>query len=169
MVFIKGALFPVRASQIKVGDMLGEAKVAEIKSVKRRGSYAPVTESGDIVVSGILASSYAAVHHYTPINQHAEAHAFFALRRLMCAFNFGICENETYTNGFPQWLSPMVHFAEDTEKNAPAQLFATVVGLPLIAAAYILEQTFRHPALVSAFIVGILSLKKSKKSKTKNH
>jgi hypothetical protein len=35
MVFVKRA--PVRASQIKVGDMLGNKKVNEIKFVKRRG------------------------------------------------------------------------------------------------------------------------------------
>ena len=147
MVFVKST--PVRASQVKVGDMLGENKVSEIKTVKRRGVYAPVTESGDIVVSGVLASSYAAVHSYTPINQHTEAHAFFAVRRLVCAFNFGICENETYTeDGFPVWLSPMVHFALSTKQNPFAQFFASVVGLPFIAAAYILEQMIYSPFFI---------------------
>jgi len=171
MVFVKSARFPVRASQIKVGDMLvGENKVTQVKSVKRRGVYAPVTETGDIVVSGVLASSYAAVHDYTPINQHAEAHAFFAFRRLVCAFNFEICETETYTNdGFPDWLSFIVHFALSTKQNPFAQFFASVVGLPLIAAAYILEQMLYHPlVVVSTFIVGLLYLsRQAKTSKVK--
>jgi len=163
MVFVKNA--PVPASQLMVGDMLGQNKVSEIKSVKRRGAYAPVTESGDIVVSGILASSYAAVRSYTPINQHTEAHAFFAVRRLVCAFNFGICENETYTeDGFPDWLSPMVHFALSMNQNPVAQYFASVVGLPLITAAYILEQATHHPFLVAMFVFGVFAFKKARKT-----
>ena len=178
MIFVKSALFPIRASQVKVGDLLsGEnKKVAQVKSVKRRGVYTPVTESGDIVVSGVLASSYAAVHNYTPINQHWEAHAFFAIRRMVCSFKFGICENETYTDdGIPDWLSSMAHFAKNTEHNAPAQVFASVVGLPLIAVAYFVEQIFIHHAFLVAgggvFIVGLFALKKkkTKASKVKVH
>ena len=80
--------------------MLGENKVSEVKSVKRRWVYAPVTESGDIVVSG----SRLQLHNYAPVNQHWEALAFFVVRRLVCRFNFGICENEKYTNGFPDFF-----------------------------------------------------------------
>jgi len=166
MVFVKDT--PVRASQVKVGDMLGENKVSEINTVKRRGVYTPVTESGDIVVSGALASSYAAVHNYTPINQHTEAHAFFSLRRLVCAFNFEICKSETYTaDGFPQWLSPMIHFTLSTKQNPFAQFFASVVGLPFIAAAYMLEQMVLCPFLVGAIMVGLYAFKKTKASKVK--
>jgi hypothetical protein len=166
MVFVKGT--PVRASQVKVGDMLGNNMVAEVKSVKRRGVYAPVTESGDIVVSGILASSYAAVRSYTPINQHTEAHAFFAVRRLVCAFNFGICENETYTkDGFPDWLSSTVYFALSMKQNPYAQFFASVVGLPFIAATYILEQFIQYPFLIGMVAVGLFAFKKTKTPKVK--
>jgi hypothetical protein len=170
MVFTETALFPVRASEVKVGDMLGDIQVSKINTITRRGVYAPVTETGDIVVSGIRASCYSAVHSYTPINQHVEAHAFFAFRRLMCAFNFGLCESETYSNGFPKWLPYAARFAESTELNAPAQLFATVVGLPLITAAYIFEQSVHHPLLVGAFILGFFTFKKkSKKAHDKVH
>jgi hypothetical protein len=160
MVFVNGT--PIPASQVKVGDMLGGLEVNKVESVKRNGVFAPVTESGDIVVSGILASSYAAIHSYTPVNQHWEAHAFFAFRRLVCAFNFGICERETYTDGFPDWLSPVIHFALSAEQNPPIQVCASCVGLPLIAAAYILEQMTCHPLLVSMLIVALLAFKKTK-------
>jgi len=167
-VFVKNA--PVRASQVKVSDMLGENKVSEVKSVKRRGVYTPVTESGDIVVSGVLASSYAAVRSHTPINQHAEAHAFFAVRRLVCAFNFGICEKETYTEeGYPYWLATVIKFALSTDGNASAQFLASIVGLPLIAAAYILENMiYYYPILVGMFAFGLFIYKKTKMSKIKD-
>jgi len=166
MVFVKNV--PIPASQVKVGDMLGDNKVNEIKSVKRRGVYAPVTESGDIVVSGVLASCYAAVHSHTPINQHMEAHAFFAFRRLICGLNFGICKSETYTDGYPDWLSPMIHFALTTQQNPLLQGLASIVGLPVIATIYILEQAIYHPfAVVGMFLVGLFVLKNTKSSKVK--
>ena len=169
MVFVKNSLLPVRASQIKVGDMLGEQKVSEVKSVKRRGVYAPVTESGDIIVSGVLASSYAALHNYTPVNQHWEAHAFFAVRRLVCRFNFGICENETYTDeGIPEWLSNVANFAKSTQDNAPAQLVASVVGLPLISIAYVIEQvTIQYQFIAGLLLLGLVVFKQKKTKKSK--
>jgi hypothetical protein len=165
MVFVNNA--PLRASQVKVGDMLGNNKVADIKFAKRRGVYAPVTESGDIVVSGALASSYAAVRSFTPINQHTEAHAFFSIRRLICNFNFDVCKNETYTeDGFPQWLAPIIDFTLTT--NASAHFFASVVGLPIIAAAYAFEQSFHYPFIIGmVIIVGLFGFKKNKSSKIK--
>jgi hypothetical protein len=33
----------VRASQVEVGDMLGENPVIEIRTIQRRGVYAPTT------------------------------------------------------------------------------------------------------------------------------
>jgi len=158
MIFINNA--PVRASQVKVGDMLGESKVNEIKSIKRRGMYTPVTESGDIVVSGVLASSYAAVLSHTPANQHFGAHAFFSVRRLVCAFDFEICENETYTNGYPDWL-PMstIHFFMSTEKFHPAvQVIATLAFLPFITTSYILELLILSSLLIKALVLVMFCL-----------
>jgi hypothetical protein len=169
MIFVNGKMRP--ASHVKTGDMLGKYKVLNIKMVKRRGLFAPFTESGDIVVSGVLASSYAAVHSYTPINPHWEAHAFFSVRRLVCAFHFDTCKSETYTeDGFPVWLLPMVHFAESSEQNAPAQIVASVVGLPLIAVSFMLEQLILSPAvLIGSLIVAFCLYKKAKKSHYKSY
>ena len=169
MVFVKDA--PVRASQVKVGDMLGKSKVSEVKSIKRRGVYAPVTESGDIVVSGVLASCYAAVLSHTPFNQHFGAHAFFSVRRLVCALNFGICESETYIDGLPDWMPlSTIDFFMSTEQSNPTVQFAAALALmPLITAAYIVEQLICSPLLVGAFILGLYAFNKkiSKTSKIK--
>lgn len=63
MLFIAGQ--SALASQVMVGDMLGEYPVTKILTVKRRGAYAPVTYSGDILVSGVLASCSLALHYQT--------------------------------------------------------------------------------------------------------
>lgn len=169
MVFVENAAVP--ASQVKVGDMLGESKVSEIKTVNRNGVFAPVTESGSIVVSGALASSYAAVRPYSPIDQHTEAHALFSFRRMVCAFDFGICKSETSTeDGLPEWLSPLATFGLSTKQNAPAQLAASLVGLPIVAVAYIVEQIILSPLLIGAFALAFIAKKKvnaSSKAKLK--
>jgi hypothetical protein len=154
LLFINDKMRP--ASHVKVGDMLGTNKVSKIRTVTRRGVYAPFTESGEIVVSGFLASSYAAVHSYTPINEHTEAHAFFAFRRLVCAFDFAICENENYTNGYPDWLLPAIRFAMSAEKNPTLQIAATLAGLPIVAVAYTLEQMMYQPLAIGAIILGLV-------------
>jgi len=156
MVFIENDLFPVRASHVKIGDMLGENRVSEIKTVKRRGVYAPVTESGNIVVSGVITSSSAAVLPYAPIDQHFGAHAFFALRRLICTYNFGICKNEKYTeHGFPDWLSPMIRLALSTKNSPAVQFYASLGSLPFIAATYILEQFIYYIVWVGMLTLAI--------------
>jgi len=168
MIFVENN--PVRASQVKVGDILGENKVMQIKSVKRRGVFAPVTESGDIVVSGALASSYAAVLAHAPVDQHFGAHVFFAARRLVCAFNFEICENETHTDGIPDWLLSSVNFVKMTASSPLAQYCAVLVALPFITAAYTLEQIILAPLLSKA--IALISLffvyKTVKRSKAKS-
>jgi len=118
------------------------------------------TESGSIVVSGVLASTYAAVRSYSLLNQHLEAHALFAVRRLVCAFDFSMCERETYTDGFPNWLSSVVYFAKSTAQSAPAQLLASIVALPFIAVAYVLEQMILYPLFLGIFMLGLFAFKK---------
>jgi len=166
MVFVDGTA--VRASQVKVGDILGENKVSAIKPIKRRGVFAPVTESGDIVVSGALASSYAAVVTYAPVNQHYGAHAFFAARRLVCALNFDICEGETYVDGFPTWLSSVIHFVAIVEDNPAIQFCVSILALPFITATFVLEQWILSPFLsLGMFVLGLFVFKKVKASKVK--
>jgi len=118
------------------------------------------TESGSIVVSDALVSSYAAVRSYSLVNQHLEAHALFAVRRLVCAFDFSICKSETCTDGFPSWLSSVVYFAKSTTQNALAQLLASAVVLPFITFAYILEQMILYPLFLGMFMLGLFAFKK---------
>lgn len=156
MLFVSGKT--VRASQVKVGDMLDEtsAKVTEIKTVKRRGVYAPVTMSGDLVVSGALASSYVALLDHATIDQHAAAHAIFTPLRLICSFKFDICKNETYTDGISNWVVSILPFVGKLNEQCTVQVTASLLAVPVVVAAYCVE----HIILLSPFflIVGALAL-----------
>jgi len=112
----------VPASELKVGDtlLLGvtdadtttttTATVYKIvRNVKRNGAYAPFTVSGDIVVSGVLASNYVSMMMDDTVPmmmQHDLAHAFTFPHRFLCSLDFTtICENEAYTNnGLSNWI-----------------------------------------------------------------
>jgi len=159
MLFSSGKA--VRADEVTVGDMLGQSKVLEIKSVKRTGVYAPITESGDIVVSGIRASSYFAFLDRVPFNQHVMSHFFFAPHRMMCSFDFKMCENEGHTNGYTNWAYWAIQIMEKAnEFVAPVQCFLAVSALPFMSAAYGFEQMILAPFTTLA-IVGYMLYKKN--------
>merc|ERR1719373_1113145 len=125
MVFVQsaGKTKSVPASSIKVGDMLVTnndigSEVSKIGKVQRKGTYAPFTTSGDIVVSGIAASNYVSIMKEEeiglPISMQWIAHTFNAPHRFVCtAIDFSICENETYTKeGLSTWIALPYYTAE---------------------------------------------------------
>merc|ERR1712076_273586 len=100
----------VPASQIKTGDNMITASnndmttVTNIKTVTRKGIYAPFTASGTIVVNDILASNYISFQDseylqigsiQTPLSYHWVFHAFTSIHRLVTRM-VGIVP-ETYT------------------------------------------------------------------------
>jgi hypothetical protein len=100
MVFLSSGEV-VRASQIQVGDILSgkRSAVQQIQIAQRRGVYAPVTYSGDIVVSGVVASSYVAVLDGVPSHiLNTVSHAIMGLHRLACTLDFDLCRHETYND-----------------------------------------------------------------------
>jgi hypothetical protein len=154
MVFISGQA--VRASQVQVGDMLGKNPVVEIRTIHRRGVYAPVTFAGDIVVSGVVVSSYVALLEGVPPHiQNKASHATTAIHRLICHFDFGLCQGEEYTDGINNWIFGAVQLV--TRLNKQKMLFQIgfmVVCIPLIFFVYALEQLFLWaPTLLAGFIL----------------
>ena len=129
----------------------------------RRGAYAPITVSGVIVISGALASCYVALLDYSPIDQHAAAHALFATHRLMCSFNFAPCEKETYTDGLSDWTYRIIGLVlKLNEQSVPVQVAATVAAVPLFVAPYMLEKMLHAPWTIGLLILGYVFFKKSK-------
>jgi len=106
----------VPAGDVEVGDFLlsaehGDAavEIVSTRKVVRRGAYAPLTYSGDIVVNGVVASNYvtrawlsdkvsARMLHWL---QHGAALPY----RVYCAMRGG-CQKERYakSTGFSPWV-----------------------------------------------------------------
>jgi hypothetical protein len=163
MVYVVGKGV-IRADEVKVGDELQlnlhldtssdenpiriskmMALVNEIGSVKRKGVYAPVTETGDLIVSGVRASSYYAFFDGVPSNaQHALTHLFFAPHRILCSnYDFGLCENEMHTDGYTNWAYWAIRIMEITNKVVvwtSAQCILALLSFPFLLAGFILEK-----------------------------
>lgn len=151
-----------RAADVRVGDMLGEHPVTAIRTVKRRGVYAPLTETGELVVSGASASSYVVFFDYSPRLQHWVSHAIGSPFRLVCAFNFGICKNETYSEGLSNYYVAFIKLANKISLYPKTvQLGVTLIAAPMMASAFVLEKTILSPLLcISALVLGYMMVKK---------
>jgi hypothetical protein len=78
----------VRAGDVRIGDELGDIgnTVRTIRSIKRHGLYAPLTESGEFLASGIPSSSYIALldNMVAPTVQALASHAALSHLHLAC-------------------------------------------------------------------------------------
>jgi len=132
----------VPASNVKQGDMLQLASgdlvaVKNIKTVTRKGAYAPFTNSGKIIVNNIVASNYISYQgsEYlmvgdmeTPLSYQWIAHTFNSAHRLAVMMGF---KTETYTEaGVSNWVDqPHKTFEWVVEKNmfvASALIFSSL-------------------------------------------
>jgi len=149
MVFVHSneKTIAVPASQVKVGDYLvGSSnnnqpiKVDEIRTVQRRGAYAPFTMTGDIVVSGVVASNYVSLTNgketttTSMIQSHMQwiAHAVNAPHRLVCALSFSTCKNETYNKeGVSNWIALPLRVAKwFTDFTSETQMIVVAFAFP---------------------------------------
>jgi hypothetical protein len=109
-----GTLVP--AEMVRTGDKLvyqgKQRSVVRIQTIKRHGLYHPVTESGDIVVSGVRASTYASVLGVDSNLESFVTHLILSPLRMACRFNFAICKNEEYTvEGFSTTINVAIQLA----------------------------------------------------------
>jgi Hint module len=97
-----GESYHIAAGNVVVGDSLwNNCSVQLIQHVVRHGVYAPLTQSGDIMVGGVVASNYVELWNvsYLRWDQHAIIHTMFGLQRLFCKYNIDTCKKEMYING----------------------------------------------------------------------
>jgi hypothetical protein len=139
----------VPASNVKLGDMLqlasgNHVEVKSIKTVTRKGAYAPFTNSGKIVVNNIVASNYISYQgsEYlmvgemeTPLSYQWIAHTFNSAHRLAVMMGF---KTETYTEaGVSHWVDqPHKTFEWVVEKNmfvASAMIFSSLAILGMVS------------------------------------
>jgi parallel beta-helix repeat protein len=112
----------MRAADVQVGDALIGASdkpyvVTRIEAIERTGVFAPITESGTLLVSGAVVSSYVAVLQTKqssvllfPLDwQHFMGHAILTPLRLLCRMDFAkYCQGERYdAEGFT-WYSKVI-------------------------------------------------------------
>lgn len=101
LVMVNGSF--IKASEIQVGDELSTGIVTKIELQWRRGLFAPITETGTIVVNGVFSSCYVALFGQVPY-QHQLTHLLLTPIRGFCSWTG--CEGETYIDG----LSSKVHW-----------------------------------------------------------
>jgi len=112
------------AQHVNVGDFLVTATglPSRIRSIRtltgKHGLYAPITVSGDLLVNGVLASSYTSVDSLDGFisNQmlHWLSHGTMAPYRLYCAVTGG-CEGETYDEA--TGLNPWINFLSGVQQT----------------------------------------------------
>jgi len=158
------------ASDIKVGDSLfGEqgriAQVKSIRKVQRRGLYAPLTATGDIVASGLVVSNYVTLPpafqtHTSFDQQHWIQHAAFLPYRAYCGL-MG-CENELYdkATGLPKAAAMWMPVLEGLEKHSIMLL--VFVHLLVIPAQWAILNLWT----LLAAVLGYFVWRKTKNEKT---
>jgi len=111
----------IPAGSIKVGDWIvadtgAPIEVLSITKVSRRGAYSPLTTTGNIVVSGVLASNYVSrswvKDHASGEMLHWLQHGGTVPYRVYCAV-VG-CHSETYddSTGFSPWVQFWYHIEQ---------------------------------------------------------
>eukprot|EP00546_Thalassionema_frauenfeldii_P005121 CAMPEP_0178913066 /NCGR_PEP_ID=MMETSP0786-20121207/10627_1 /TAXON_ID=186022 /ORGANISM="Thalassionema frauenfeldii, Strain CCMP 1798" /LENGTH=561 /DNA_ID=CAMNT_0020585749 /DNA_START=12 /DNA_END=1697 /DNA_ORIENTATION=- len=173
----------VPASHIKTGDLLITAytnneatAVTHIKTVTRKGIYAPFTASGTIVVNNIVASNYVSFQDseylkigslQTPISYHWLFHTFNSVHRLLVQM-VGIVP-ETYTEEGISRFADMPHqvFSWLLRQNAVVLLAALVsLILPAIVTTSLLEWALLNPVMmITMGVVGFAFVRREKAKK----
>jgi hypothetical protein len=171
MIFTATSDKAIPSSQVQVGDLLtNQHRVTKIEPVKRRGLYAPITETGDIVVNGVLASCYVALLDTALIDQHAIAHKTLAIQRLACGMMPSLCNDETYDeDGFPTFVAPLYHTVRMINRqNGVVKASAILAAIPGIYAVYGIEQMLSTQGLIFALLALGYKFSVNKKPSNKN-
>ena len=159
---LNGSTFKaIPASDVKVGDLMvtadgTPARVIQIGKVKRSGVFAPFTTTGDIIVSGLVASNYATIYNEQevgfPVSFQWMAHAFTGIHRMACRVNFDWCKNEAYTaDGIPTWIGTW--HAWFGPQGTGVQTVIMALMLPTLLAVSILENMFQSSVMLCIFLL----------------
>jgi len=137
----------VAARDIGVGDLLvtshgQHAVVVSVGTVQRQGYFSPLTHSGDLMVSGIQASSYVMLDWIQPYVSSNNQFLFYYQHvgtlplRAYCRMFSKACQHEAYhpTTGFNKW----VHFWYTVEQALLSLNVGTIVRLVLLGVVTVL-------------------------------
>jgi Hint module len=78
--------------------------VTKIDHVMRNGFYAPLTQSGDMIVNGIRVSNYVQLYPKTNVigwyHQNTIGEVLYFPQRIFCQYFMSSCQHEIYIDGF---------------------------------------------------------------------
>lgn len=142
-------LIVVPAKDVVINDVLvnnnkdSRKKVKGIRKVIRNGIYAPLTFTGYIEVSGVVASSHVDILNHPVLvwNQHMLGQAMWIPRRLYCHFFMNTCKKESYDeNGYSIWASWLIRFASVINMCGwMGALIVNMIGIPCMIMLHMLE------------------------------
>jgi hypothetical protein len=195
---VAGRVKPVRADSLQVGDRLvlaatddetpgsDAAVVTKISTVEKVGLYMPLTSSGTIVVSGILASTYVSLQDEVPsvvstsalfLSEQNLLHWWLVGYRIISRMTFlpAIChttdgKNHCYNDeGIHYWLLLGRRLAAFAERQS---FFVQIVflGIPLLAVfgILLLVESFVFAGNAAIFTLFLLFWGVTRHKKTKN-
>jgi hypothetical protein len=174
MVFVEkdGERKAVRAEDVKEGDSLITVNdsfiVSRITKTKKAGAYAPFTESGTIVVNGIVSSCYVAMQKtellFGLFSHQSVAHFFESPHRLYCNY-LSDCQNEEYNEeGISTWVAAPLEVANWLMKSNTVVQVSVITPAAMILSLFNLLEGFVGvatvmPKMVMAFF-GLLAFRK---------
>lgn len=157
----------VRADDVSVGDVLhGGHVVSLVKTAFVEGLYAPLTETGTLVVSGALTSSFVAMTDAVSLQfQHTGSHLVLFPVRLLCRINFGLCKQQTYTDNRSDFVYAGIKFL-DALATMPklVQIGAALLATPILVGFFVAERLL--VVSVVAAVVVCLRKRAGRKQKT---
>jgi len=149
LIHVKGKAHPVRADSVEVGESLvgkeGEnLMITKIKEVNKKGIYAPLTASGNLVVNSLIASSYVSMQDNADeyvqlastnmmLSQAGIAHLWMTPLRMLCTrSNHDLCSTLD-EDGLSPWVALGFDFTAWGETQSlllqVIMLLATLAGL----------------------------------------
>lgn len=166
LLHIKGKAHPVRADSVQIGDRLVSSDgksmpVTRIKEIRRKGIFAPLTESGTLVVNDIQASSYVSLQENAdefvqlgsinmPLSQADISHLWMAPLRTLCTLSnqsLQMCHATNEDTGMSPWVGLGFSYAAwGQAQNIWVQPFLFAVTLLGLALARLLEVATILPA-----------------------
>jgi len=167
MLFIDKVALP--ASRVQIGDSFLDPNnnvaevVTDIRTVLRRGRYAPFTPSGTIVINGVLVSNYISLfntaedYYFSP---HWLSHTLVFPRRFWCYYlSTRYCHNESYSsdNGIAKWtqipmkilLSPYLFEEQNYENTTTTVIIRRTVIITFLLLLSILFTSLEFLILLS--------------------
>lgn len=179
LLYVKDQSHPIRAGAVQVDNILvglgdGVAQVTHLSTVQKEGVYAPLTASGNIVVNGVVASTYISLQDdanmyaqvgqggwlQLPLSQHDMSHIWMAPLRMICGAsstdNVAFCESHN-KNGFLLWVS----LGMNTVRWGQQQHI--LIQIILLIAAVIVSGTFAMvecmtPSFIYGAVLALLSV-----------